>query len=119
VTWGSTVKETLSVADTLLKQNIRAEVIDVATLKPLDMATILASVEKTGRCIIIHEAARSGGIGADISAQIAEDALLSLKAPIQRVTGYDTIVPYARLEKLYLPSEERILMAVKTVMEYS
>jgi 2-oxoisovalerate dehydrogenase E1 component beta subunit len=119
VTWGAMVKETLAVADKLAKEGISAEVIDVATIKPLDMDTILASVEKTGRCIIIHEAARTCGVGAEISAQIAERGLMSLQAPVQRVTGYDTIVPYARLEKYYLPSEDQILAAVHNVMEYA
>ena len=119
VTWGAMVKETLTAAEKLSQEGISAEVIDVATIRPLDMETILASVEKTGRCIIIHEAARTCGVGAEISAQIAERALLSLQAPVQRVTGYDTIVPYARLEKYYLPSENQILAAVHNVMEYA
>jgi 2-oxoisovalerate dehydrogenase E1 component beta subunit len=119
VTWGAMVKETLAAADLLQQQDIKAEVIDVATIKPLDINTILASVEKTGRCVIIHEAPRTGGVGADISAQIAEQGLMFLKAPVQRVTGYDTIVPYARLEKYYIPSEQQIVAAVNTVMEFA
>jgi 2-oxoisovalerate dehydrogenase E1 component beta subunit len=119
VTWGAMVKETMAAAETLAKDNIHAEVIDVATIKPLDIDTILASVEKTGRCVIVHEAARTCGVGADISAQIAERGLMSLKAPVQRVTGYDTIVPYARMEKFYLPSETQILEAVNNVMEFA
>lgn len=119
VTWGAMIKETISVTDKLAKEGISAEVIDVATIKPLDMDTILASVEKTGRCIIIHEAARTCGVGAEISAQIAERALLSLKAPVQRITGYDTIVPYGKLEKYYLPNEDQIIEAVHQVMEYA
>lgn len=119
VTWGSMVKETLAAADALQKENIHAEVIDVATLKPLDMETIVTSVEKTGRCIIIHEAARTCGIGAEISAHVAEVGLLFLKAPIQRITGYDTIVPYGRLEKFYLPSDKQIINAVMTAMEFA
>lgn len=118
VTWGSLVRETLAVSEKLATENIQAEVIDVATLKPLDISTILQSVEKTGRCVIIHEAPLSGGIGADISAMIAERSLLSLQAPVQRVTGFDTIVPYAKLEKFYLPDENRILSAVHHVMEF-
>ncbi|EKD72360.1 MAG: hypothetical protein ACD_45C00695G0003 [uncultured bacterium] len=119
VTWGSLVKETLAAAEKLAAAGINAEVIDLATIKPLDIETILASVEKTGRCVIIHEAARTGGVGADISAQLAERGLMFLKAPVQRVTGYDTIVPYARLEKFYLPSESRIIEAVQRVMEFA
>lgn len=119
VSWGAMMKETLAAADKLSQEGISAEVIDVATIKPLDMETIIASVEKTGRCIIIHEAARTCGVGAEISAQIAERALLSLRAPVQRITGYDTIVPYARLEKYYLPGENQIIEAVHNVMEYA
>lgn len=119
VTWGSLVKETLAAAEKLAENGISAEVIDLATIKPLDIETILASVEKTGRCVIIHEAARTCGVGAEISAQIAEKGLMFLKAPVQRVTGYDTIVPYARLEKFYLPSEENIIEAVQQIMEFA
>lgn len=119
ITWGAMVKETLAVTEQLNTQGISAEVIDVATIKPLDMNTILTSVEKTGRCIIIHEAPLTGGVGAEIAAIIAEKALFSLKAPPMRVTGFDTIVPYARLEKYYIPSEVRIMNAVQQVMEFA
>lgn len=119
VTWGAVVKETLAAADQLLKENIHAEVIDVATVKPLDMETILTSVERTGRCVIIHEAQMTCGVGAEIAAQIAEKALFLLKAPPVRVTGFDTIVPYARLEKYYIPNEQRIMNAVYQTMEYA
>lgn len=120
VTWGAMVKETLSVAATLHEQHgVSAEVIDVATIKPMDMDTILASVEKTGRCVVIHEAALTCGVGAEILAQVSEKALFSLKAPPERVTGFDTIVPYARMEKYYIPNEKRIIEAVKRQMEYA
>ena len=119
VTWGAMVKETLSVADQLAEAGISTEVIDVATIKPLDMETILASVEKTGRCVIVHEATLTCGVGAEIAAQIAEKALFSLKAPIERVTGFDTIVPYARMEKYYIPTEARIINAVHRLMEFA
>jgi 2-oxoisovalerate dehydrogenase E1 component beta subunit len=119
VTWGAMLKETLSAADTLAKQGISVEVIDVATIKPLDMDTILASVEKTGRCVVIHEAPLTCGVGAEIVSQLAQKALFSLKAPPERVAGFDTIVPYARLEKYYLPSEKRIIDAVNRLMEYA
>jgi pyruvate dehydrogenase E1 component beta subunit len=119
VTWGAMVKETLTAADQLKEQGVQAEVIDVATIKPLDMETILTSVEKTGRCAVIHEAPLSCGVGAEIVSQLAEKALFSLKAPPERVTGYDTIVPYARLEKKYIPSEARIINAVHRLMEYA
>ncbi len=119
VTWGAMVKETLAAADLLSQNGVSAEVIDVATIKPLDIDTIIASVEKTGRCVIIHEAAKTGGVGADISALVAERALLSLRAPVQRITGYDTIVPYAKMEKYYLPNEHQIVEAVTNIMEFA
>jgi pyruvate dehydrogenase E1 component beta subunit len=119
VTWGAMVKETIAASNALSKEGISAEIIDVATIKPLDMPTILASVEKTGRLIVIHEAARTCGVGAEIIAQIAEHGLMFLKAPPVRITGYDTVVPYARLEKLYIPSEQQIINAVHEVMEFA
>lgn len=119
VTWGAMLKESLAAVDTLNKAGISVELIDVATIKPLDIATILASVEKTGRCLVVHEAALTCGVGADIIAQVAEKALFSLKAPPERVTGFDTIVPYARMEKHYIPNEERIINAVQRLMEYA
>jgi 2-oxoisovalerate dehydrogenase E1 component beta subunit len=119
VTWGAMVKETLAAAATLHQSGISVEVIDVATIKPLDINTILASVEKTGRCIVIHEAPLTCGVGAEIVAQVVEKALFSLKAPPERVTGFDTIVPYAKMEKYYIPSEKRIIDAVHRLMEYT
>lgn len=118
VSWGAMIKETLAAADLLAKEGVSAEVIDVATIKPLDIETILSSVEKTGRCIIIHEAPKTCGVGADISAQVSERGMMFLKSPVVRVTGYDTIVPYARLEKMYIPNENQIVAAVNNVMEF-
>jgi len=117
VSWGGALQETLAAADRLADEGIAAEVIDVATLKPLDMDSILASVAKTGRCVIVHEAARSAGFGAEIAANIAEHGLYSLLAPVQRVTGYDVVMPLPRLEHHYLPSVERILAAVRKTLE--
>lgn len=117
ISWGAMLHETLAAAKTLEAQGIRAEVIDVATIKPLDISTILTSVEKTGRCIIIHEAPRTCGVGAEIAAQVAEHALMSLQAPILRITGYDTVVPYFKLEKSYLPSEAKIVRTVYQILE--
>ncbi|GMQ74942.1 MAG: alpha-ketoacid dehydrogenase subunit beta [Gammaproteobacteria bacterium] len=118
VTWGASVHETMAAADSLAKDGISAEVIDVATLKPLDMATILSSVQRTGRCVIVHEAARTLGLGAEIAAELAEHGLLFLMAPVKRVTGYDTVIPLARLEKRYMPDEHRVTKAVKEVLEF-
>ncbi|WP_264770552.1 alpha-ketoacid dehydrogenase subunit beta [Coxiella burnetii] len=119
VTWGAMIKETLEAAEQLKEQGIEAEVIDVATIKPIDMDTILQSVEKTGRCVIIHEAPLTGGVGAEIAAGIAEHGLLSLIAPVKRVAGYDTIMPYFKLEKKYMPSADRIIKTVQSLMEFS
>lgn len=116
VTWGAQVKETLEAAEALAAQGISAEVIDVATLKPLDMDTILESVRKTGRCVVVHEAPRTAGFGAEIAAQLAERALYDLHAPVERVTGYDTHIPLFRLEMKYLPSVAKIVAAAKRTL---
>jgi 2-oxoisovalerate dehydrogenase E1 component beta subunit len=117
VAWGAMIPEVMRAAETLEAQGIDVEVVDVATLKPLDMETILRSVEKTGRCVIVHEAPRTAGFGAEIAAEIAERALYSLQAPVRRVTAYDVVVPLSRLEKQYIPSLERIVDAVRGLME--
>ena len=119
ISWGAMVKETLAAADELAGDGIRAEVIDLATLKPYDADTILASVQKTGRCVIVHEAARTGGFGAEIAALIAERGLTSLLAPVVRVTGYDTVIPLPRLEQHYMPSVNRITAAARKVCQFS
>jgi pyruvate dehydrogenase E1 component beta subunit len=116
--WGAMLTETLAAADALADQGVAAEVIDVATLKPLDMATILASIEKTGRCVIIHEAPVTGGYGGEISARIAEQGMLNLVAPVRRVAGYDTVMPLPRLEHHYMPSPDRIIDAARDLMAY-
>lgn len=118
ITWGAMTIETQAAADELAKEGIHCEIIDVATISPLDIETILMSVEKTGRAVIVHEAARSCGVGAEISAQITEYAWSSLKAPVQRVTGYDTIIPLYRLEQHYWPSAKQIMDAVHLVLTY-
>ena len=119
VTWGAMVHETQAAAERLAAEGVSAELIDVATLKPLDLATVLESVAKTGRCVIVHEAPRTVGCGAEIAAGLAEHGLTSLLAPIQRVTGYDVVVPLPRLEHYYLPSVERIVAAARRALEYA
>ena len=119
VTWGAMIKETLEAAEQLAEQGISAEVIDVATISPLDMDTIMESVEKTGRCVIVHEAARMCGVGAEIAAGLADAGLYHLQAPVKRVTGYDSIMPLYKMEMKYLPSVKRILGAVNEVMDLS
>jgi 2-oxoisovalerate dehydrogenase E1 component beta subunit len=119
VSWGAMLKETLTAADELVADGIAAEVIDLATLKPYDEQAVLTSVEKTGRCVIVHEAARTGGFAAEIAALLAERALTSLLAPIARVTGYDTVIPLPRLEQFYMPTVSRIVDAARCVCQFS
>lgn len=109
VSWGAMIMETLAAADALKDQGIGAEVIDVSVLNPLNVDDILTSVSKTGRCVIIQEAALSCGFGAEIAARIADTALFSLVAPVKRVAGADTVVPLPKLEEHYMPSIETIL----------
>jgi len=116
--YGAMVPLALEAADALDKDGISSEVIDLRTLVPLDEAAVLASVEKTGRAVIVHEAARFCGFGAELAALLAEKALYSLKAPVARVTGYDTPFPYA-LENVYLPNSERIARAAKAAVRAS
>jgi pyruvate dehydrogenase E1 component beta subunit len=113
------VKDTLDAAEQLAAENVEAEVIDVATLKPLDTDTILDSVKRTGRLVIVHEAPMTCGFGAEIAARIAGRGLTSLLAPIERVAGYDTMMPYPRLEHIYMPSVGRIVEAVRRTVAYS
>ena len=118
VAWGAMVHEALGAAEALAEEGVQAEVIDVATLKPLDTETILASVGRTGRCVIITEAPRTASYASEIAANIAEQGLLSLLAPVERVTGWDTVTPMARLESRYMPDRRRIVEATHKVMQY-
>lgn len=118
VTWGASVKECIEAAEQLAQEGIGVEVIDVATVKPIDMDTICESVAKTGRCVIVHEAARTGGIGAEIGAQLAEKSMFDLVAPVERVTGYDVPMPLFRLEMKYLPMVPRIVAGIRKVLVY-
>ena len=119
VTWGASTTEVLSAADQLETEGISAEVIDVSTLSPLNDEPICTSVEKTGRCVVVHEAARTGGFGAEIVARIADRSLTSLLAPVRRVTGFDTVMPLPRLEAHYMPGQARIVETAREVMELS
>jgi pyruvate dehydrogenase E1 component beta subunit len=119
VSWGAMISETLKAAEELSLEGIDAEVIDVATLKPLDDAAILASVSHTGRLVVIHEAPATCGFGAEIVARVAERGLTSLLAPVERVAGHDTMMPYPRLEAVYMPDVARILGAARRTMSYS
>jgi pyruvate dehydrogenase E1 component beta subunit len=118
VSWGAMLKETLEAAERLSQDGIEAEVIDVATLKPLDGATILDSVARTGRLLIVHEAPLTCGFGAEIAARVAGAGLMNLLAPIERVAGFDTVMPYPRTESWYMPSVDRVLAAARRTMAY-
>ena len=118
VAWAAMLKEALEAARQLANEGIEAEVIDVVTLKPLDARTILDSVSRTGRLIIVHEAPMTCGYGAEIAARVAAHAMTSLLAPIERVTGFDTMMPYLRTEAAYMPDVTAIVDAVRRAMEY-
>ena len=118
VGWGAMLTETLAAADALAAEVVDAEVIDVATLKVLDAETIVDSVARTGRCVIVHEAPLTAGLGAEIAAQLAGQGLVHLLAPVERVAGWDTVMPLPRLEGHYLPSAARIVAAARRVLAY-
>jgi pyruvate dehydrogenase E1 component beta subunit len=117
VTWGAMTHETLRAADQLAKEKVSCEVIDLSSLSPIDHDTIVNSVAHTGRLVIVHEAARNAGLGAEIAATVAEKSLHDLLAPIVRVTGYDTVMPYFSLERTYIPSVARIVDAAHKVLQ--
>ncbi len=119
ITWGAMVLEAMAAADRLAARGVEATVIDLATLHPLDQETIVGSVRRTGRCVIVHEAPLSGGWGAEVAARLAEHALTALLAPIVRVAGYDTVMPLPRLEAHYMPGVDRILAAAERVLEFA
>ena len=119
VSYGAMMLPTLQAADALqAERSLSVEVVDLRTISPLDFPTVLESVRKTGKLIIIHEAPRNVGVGAEIAATVADKALDSLKAPIKRVTGFDTEVPLARLEDYYIPNKERIMKAALEIASY-
>jgi pyruvate dehydrogenase E1 component beta subunit len=105
-------------ATAALKERYSLELIDLRTLSPLDRPTLITSVKKTGRAVVVHEAPRTLGLGAEISALLMEGAFDYLKAPIARVTGYDTQMPYFQLENFYIPNTQRVSQAVVDTMKY-
>ncbi|MDF2153395.1 alpha-ketoacid dehydrogenase subunit beta [Vibrio sp. CAU 1672] len=117
VTWGACVVESLQAAKTLSEQGIEAEVIDLASIKPLDTATIFRSLEKTGRLLVVHEASKTCGVGAELIARVSEQAMCLLKAPPKRVTGMDTIMPYYRNEDYFMIQEQDIVQAARKLVE--
>ena len=118
ISWGAMVRESLRAAEMAEREGVNAEVIDLRTVSPMDEETFLNSVRKTGRAVVVHEAPRTCGLGAEICARIQETSLLFLEAPVERVTGFDTVVPLLKLENHYLPSPERILRGIRKVMAF-
>lgn len=117
ISWGAMVKETRAAASLLEEDGVSVEVLDLRTLSPMDHEAILGSARKTGRVVVVHEAPRTGGLGAEVAALIQESALYSLHGAVRRVTGWDTVFPLKRSEGHYLPSVERIVDTARRVLE--
>lgn len=118
ITWGAMLHPTLRAARIMAERGATTDIVDLRTLSPLDSETILQSVEKTGRAVIIHEAAKTCGLGSEIAAQISEKALLSLSAPVVRVAGFDTGIPLPKLEQYYFPDCDQIVEAIEEVLSF-
>lgn len=118
IAYGAMLREALNAAEQLKGDKIDTEVIDLRTISPMDVETIVTSIKKTGRGVVVHEAPKTCGLGAEIVALINEKAFLSLQAPIERVTGFDIPVPLMKSESYYLPNAKRIVIAVKKVMSF-
>lgn len=118
IAWGSMIPVAQQAAENMEKEDIYPEIIDLRTLSPMDRDTIIQSVKKTGRVLIVHEAPKTCGLGAEIAAFINEEALFSLEAPILRVTGYDITIPMPKSEDFYFPNPERIRYAINKIMEF-
>ncbi|MDH3607358.1 MAG: alpha-ketoacid dehydrogenase subunit beta [Acidimicrobiia bacterium] len=116
ISYGAMMPDVLDAADQLAAEGVEAEVIDLRTLVPLDLETVLESVSGTGRVVIVQEGHRTCGFAAELAASIQEHALYSLEAPVARVTGWDTVVPLRRAEHQYVPSVARIMAAAQAAM---
>ena len=117
ISWGAMVRYSNEAAEKV-RDRVSVEVIDLRTLSPMDTAAITKSVEKTGRAVVVHEAPRTAGLGAEVTAIINETAFLSLEAPVERVTGFDVPFPQHKLENYYLPNTERIVEAIEKVANF-
>jgi pyruvate dehydrogenase E1 component beta subunit len=117
ISWGAMIKETRAAAGRLEDAGVSVEVLDLRTLSPIDHDAIVASAVKTGRVVVVHEAPRTAGLGAEVAASIQERALYSLQAPVRRVAGWDTVFPLKRSEGHYLPSVDRIVHVAKETLE--
>ena len=112
------VRESIKAAEVLEKENIDVEIIDLRTVAPLDIATIIASVEKTGRVVVVQEAQKQAGVGAQVAAEIAERSILSLEAPIGRVAAPDTVFPFGQAEGAWLPNAKDIEDKVREIANF-
>ena len=117
VSWGGAMWESRAAADRLEAEGASVELVDVASITPFDEDTVLGSVRRTGRLVVVHEAPYTGGFGAEIASRAAERTLDCLLAPIERVTGFDTVMPLPKLERDYLPGVERIAAALRRTLE--
>lgn len=117
ITWGAMTHEVRAAVAELAADGVSVEMIDLRTLRPLDEDAIVESVRKTGRAVVVHEAPRTGGFGAEIAALIGERALFSLEAPVERVTGWDTTIPLKKGEYRYMPTTESIVAAARRTLE--
>jgi pyruvate dehydrogenase E1 component beta subunit len=117
ISWGATVTQCLEALDNL-PEDISVEMIDLRTIYPIDIDCIAQSVEKTGRCVVAHEAPKTAGMGAEIATIIQERCFLHLEAPVQRVCGFDTVMPYYKLELEYLPDAKRIGESIHQCLAY-
>ncbi|MGB7159502.1 MAG: alpha-ketoacid dehydrogenase subunit beta [Tepidisphaeraceae bacterium] len=117
ITWGAMVFQCLEAIDRL-PEEVSVELIDLRTIYPIDVETIAESVRKTGRAVIVHEAPKTAGLGAEVSSLIQEHCFLHLQAPVQRVTGFDTVMPYYKLESQYLPDASRITSSIRDCLAY-
>jgi pyruvate dehydrogenase E1 component beta subunit len=118
ITWGAMLQPTLQAAAMMEKNGTSAEVLDLRTLAPLDTDAMIHSVQKTHRALVVHEAPATCGVGAEIVARINEKALVHLEAPVERVTGFDTVMPLSKLEKYYLPNAERVVGAANRIINF-
>jgi pyruvate dehydrogenase E1 component beta subunit len=118
ICWGAMVPQAQEAAEAVEEKGIFPEIIDLRTLSPLDHETIIQSVQHTGRALIVHEAPKTCGLGAEIAALINEKALLNLEAPVLRITGQDIVVPLPKSENYYYPSPARIVRGIKKTMEF-
>lgn len=118
IAYGAMVQESLKAAEELEKDGHSVEVIDLRTVQPIDLETLVASVEKTGRAVVVQEAQRQAGVGATVASELAERAILSLEAPIARVAAADTVYPFTQAENVWLPNKNDIVEKAKATLEF-